>query len=82
MSFLIEYSITNNFKKSDEKNKSCFQFDIKPSNCENPNVLWGSEKPLGESCKPENLQLEGAPCMNIWNNSTKRKTIVNDKYIG
>tara|TARA_B110001469_G_C9644723_1_gene325379 strand:+ start:927 stop:1166 length:240 start_codon:yes stop_codon:yes gene_type:complete len=53
-----------------------FNFEIS-NKCMDGNVVWGSEKPLKETCKPENLQMQGNVCMNIWNNSTKRKIIVN-----
>ena len=48
--------------------------------CKNPNVEWGSNKPITETCLPYNLQMSGDSCTNIWNNSTKRKTIVNVSY--
>jgi len=40
---------------------------------ENASPGWGSNKPVKENCM--NPQM-GKPCHNIWNNSTKRKTIV------
>jgi hypothetical protein len=41
------------------------------------NVYWGSEKPMDEK-PPENFKNHsGKPTHSIWNNSTKRKTIVN-----
>ena len=50
--------------------------------CNKPNVVWGSEKPIVEKCLPNHLQMEGESCNQIWNNSTKRKsiTIVDYKY--
>lgn len=50
--------------------------------CSKPNVVWGSEKPIVEKCLPNHLQIEGESCNQIWNNSTKRKsiTIVDYKY--
>jgi hypothetical protein len=50
--------------------------------CSKPNVVWGSEKPVVEKCLPNHLQMEGESCNQIWNNSTKRKsiTIVDYKY--
>jgi hypothetical protein len=48
--------------------------------CKNANVVWGSNKPIAQKCLPTKLQMSGEPCNNIWNNSTKRKTIVNVKY--
>ena len=69
----LDTGITN---KINVKTVNGFNFEInKP--CSDMQPLWGSEKPVHESCKPEHLQLNGLPCLNIWNNSTKRKTIVN-----
>ena len=48
--------------------------------CKNANVVWGSNKPIAQKCLPTKLQMSGESCNNIWNNSTKRKTIVNVKY--
>ena len=50
--------------------------------CNKPNVVWGSEKPIVEKCLPNHLHMEGESCNQIWNNSTKRKsiTIVDYKY--
>ena len=39
----------------------------------NSSPVWGSNKPIRENCMNP---LMGKPCHNIWNNSTKRKTIV------
>jgi hypothetical protein len=80
MSLLQAYhnTIINDFTIEEHEG---FNFKI-DGKCQNRNVLWGSEKPLKETCKPENIQMEGTPCMNIWNNSTKRKIIVDNKYNG
>jgi hypothetical protein len=40
------------------------------------NVYWGSEKPMDETCIQDKAHT-GKPAHAIWNNSTKRKTIVN-----
>ena len=46
-----------------------------------PSVVWGSgNKPIDEICLPNKLHMEGTSCNSIWNNSTKRKTIVNPRY--
>ena len=46
--------------------------------CEN--VQCVSLRPLSQICKPSNVQMQGIPCNNIWNNNTKRKIIVNMNY--
>ena len=44
--------------------------------CSNPSAYWGSNKPVPDNClKPQ----EGSPCHNLWNNSTRRKVIVDYK---
>ena len=86
MSLLMEYSKTinpdNNFKiKSNVSNKNNIPgFNFKYNdmcNKQNGNVLFGSQKPIDEKC-PNNTNINQIPCMNIWNNSTKRKIIVKD----
>ena len=47
--------------------------------CDNPNVQWGSTKPITQTCKSKNIQMNGPSCNNIWNNNTKRKIIVTYK---
>ena len=43
------------------------------------NVYWGSEKPMDEKPLANFKNHSGKPTHSIWNNSTKRKTIVNIK---
>ena len=72
------FKMTNPVKTSGEtkKDDSCqpsftyFHKDDKPS------VYWGSEKPLKEVCFKDFKAHSGIPNHSIWNNSTKRKTIV------
>ena len=61
------------------KNGGTQLFDYIQS-CNKPNVEWGSNKPVVEKCLPNHLHMEGDSCNQIWNNSTKRKTIVNVDY--
>ena len=42
-------------------------------------VYWGSEKPMDEKPIANFKNHSGKPTHSIWNNSTKRKTIVNIK---
>ena len=44
-------------------------------------VYWGSEKPMDEVCPTNFKNHSGESTHSIWNNSTKRKTIVNIKKI-
>ena len=43
------------------------------------NVYWGSEKPMDEKPLADFKNHTGKPTHSMWNNSTKRKTIVNIK---
>ena len=80
MSININYGgITNNIDYSRNTPNKGILFQYKKE-CEKKNVLWGSNKPIDQTCLPTKIQMEGEPCNNIWNNSTKRKTIVNVKY--
>ena len=45
--------------------------------CTNESVMWGSNKPINEKCPTDYVSHKGIPCHSIWNNSTKRKIIVN-----
>lgn len=45
--------------------------------CTNGSVMWGSNKPMNEKCPTDYQAHKGVPCHSIWNNSTKRKIIVN-----
>lgn len=71
--------ISNNFTKTNDKS-DCNPFN-KPNNfgnyfdqCTTPSAHWGSYKPAPDTCdiKPNT----GQPCTSIWNNLTKRKTVV------
>jgi len=40
---------------------------------ENESAYWGSNKPVPDNClEPQ----KGTPCNSLWNNSTRRKTVV------
>lgn len=45
---------------------------------ETPSVYWGSEKPMDEVCPTSFKSHTGIPSHSLWNNSTKRKTIINN----
>ena len=44
--------------------------------CQTPSVMWGSDKPQKESCPTDYVDHTGTPCHSLWNNMTKRKSIV------
>ena len=75
-----KYSDVNNnmeYARSTKNDGPLFDY-IK--SCNQSNVVWGSDKPIVETCLPNHLHMEGKSCNQIWNNSTKRKTIVNVDY--
>lgn len=76
---LLSYYQTLETQRSNLFTLTSSQFQVSPP-CNAKNAVWGSEKPVQETCPPQNLHPVGIPCMNIWNNSTKRKTIVNETY--
>ena len=65
-----------------EKKENCN--DIKYNTCSNYNVMFGSNKPLKEEklgpIISGNLTYDpSTSCNNVWNNSTKRKIIVDSR---
>ncbi len=73
-----QFKMVNAVQSSGElkKDSSCQpSFTYFPKG-ETPQVNWGSEKPMKEVCPPSYKPLTGTPNHAIWNNSTKRKTIV------
>ena len=74
------FKITNDFKLSDNK-QQCNPFNnhnnfgnyFETCSPENKSAYWGSDKPTADNClKPQ----VGQPCHALWNNLTKRKSIV------
>jgi len=73
-----QFNMTNPVSTSGElkKDSSCqpsFTY-FEKGNQTNP--LWGSEKPIKETCTSDFKPHSGTPTHAIWNNSTKRKTII------
>jgi len=76
-------AISNVFTKTNDKSK-CNPFNstnnfgnyFQQCTKESESAYWGSNKPTPDNClKPQ----EGIPCNSLWNNSTKRKTMVEYK---
>ena len=42
----------------------------------NPSVVWGSDRPMKEVCPTDYKSHQGTPTHSLWNNMTKRKSIV------
>lgn len=73
-----QFTMTNPLQSSNQpkKDSSCQpSFTYFPTHTD-PQVYWGSEKPRKEQCSPKFKPHQGTPNHAIWNNSTKRKTIV------
>ena len=74
-------SITNIYKRTNDKT-NCNPFN-KPNNfgnyfnqCSEKSAYWGSERPSEYTChKPHS----GTPCTSLFNNLTKRKSVVEYK---
>jgi len=72
------FKMLNKVKTSGEpkKDASCQpSFDYFRS-CTSAQVRWGSSKPMEEVCPKEYKPHEGTPNHSVWNNMTKRKSIV------
>jgi len=76
------YTHVNNAYEINKDSNDCnpFQADNYFGNyfreCQNPSVMWGSERPVKEVCPTEYKDHSGQPCHSIWNNLTRRKSIV------
>ena len=75
-------SITNKYILQDNKAgcnpfKAHNYFGEYLNSCNNPSVMWGSNKPVKEQNPTEYIDHSGTPCHSLWNNSTRRKIIVN-----
>ena len=73
--------ISNVFQKTGPK-PDCNPFQA-PNNfgnyfqqCQNPSAYWGSNKPAPDTCEPGLKAHQGVPCNSLWNNLTRRKTVV------
>tara|TARA_B100000686_G_C16585619_1_gene860523 strand:+ start:165 stop:461 length:297 start_codon:yes stop_codon:yes gene_type:complete len=85
----LQGNMTTN-KVDDPNMRYSWGFKFKEPNCENvtyklnddPSVMFGSNKPLDEKCTniTGNLTYDPSTSGNsLWNNSTRRKIIVNNK---
>ena len=80
---LTSASISNAFQVSPDKQGGCNEF--KATNqfgnyfqrCDtDTQAYWGSVKPAPDVCTPNLGPHEGTPCNSLWNNLTKRKSVV------
>ena len=69
-----QYTETNNKSNCNPYNQpNNFGNYFNKCSSNNSSPVWGSNKPVKENCMNPMM---GKPCHNIWNNSTKRKSIV------
>ena len=76
--------ITNQYKTTGEKPdcnvfKSPNNFGNYFQTCSTPSAYWGSNKPAPDVCEPGLKAHQGTPCHSLWNNLTRRKTVVEYK---
>ena len=65
--------------KKDNTCQPSFQYFLQNSSSTKPQTQWGSSRPMDEVC-PSNFKPHmGTPTHSIWNNLTKRKSMVNLK---
>ena len=74
--------ITNDFLTNSEKgqcnpfgNHNNFGNYFQQCTQENQSAYWGSNKPVQDKCLQPQV---GQPCHSLWNNMTKRKSVVKD----
>ena len=70
------FQVSNKFNVS-EKDNTCIGPDNYFKQCleKNKNVIYGSQKPIKEKC-PVITGTTDVYCNSIWNNLTRRKTLV------
>jgi len=73
-------NISNIYKKTNDKSQcnpygasNNFGNYFKQCSKESQSAYWGSNKPVPDNCL---VPQKGTPCNSLWNNSTRRKTIV------
>lgn len=73
-----QFKMTNKVSTSGElkTDSSCQPSFTYFENDSDPNVYWGSNKPMEEVCPTDYKPHTGEPNHSIWNNLTKRKSIV------
>lgn len=72
------FNMINSVKSKNVSNDTTCQASFNYfNNGSQGNVYWGSEKPMDEKPITNFKNHSGKPTHSIWNNSTKRKTIVN-----
>tara|TARA_A100001037_G_C14815711_1_gene485327 strand:- start:85 stop:351 length:267 start_codon:yes stop_codon:yes gene_type:complete len=72
--------INNNDTISSQKTENCFPTQKYNEDC-TKDVMFGYRKPLNEECAKVTGHLNSGPengCTSLWNNMTRRKTLIKD----
>jgi len=77
-------AVSNVFQKTSDKQTDCNPFGdtnnfgnyFKSCPLDQAQAYWGSNKPAPDQCTPGLKAHEGIPCNSLWNNLTKRKSVV------
>jgi hypothetical protein len=88
MNDYFEYPITTNaptsfinrdYSVSTTKEPKCLETQQYKESCD-PNVMYGYQKPLNEQCAAitGGMVLPEEQCNSLWNNMTRRKTLIKD----
>ena len=67
-----QFSVSNKFINTEKK---CLGPNNYFKQCLDKNVIYGNERPIKEKC-PVITGTTETPCNSIWNNLTKRKSLV------
>ena len=73
-----EINYFTNKKQDDSKKNNCLQMK-QYKECSNPSSMFGYNRPLNEQCTIITGQLSNSPkdgCSSLWNNMTKRKSLI------
>jgi len=79
----LNYFTNKKDNNKELRNKFCIEPNNHFINCDS-NIIYGNNRPINERCILITGQLNNDPndnCSSIWNNLTKRKTLVKDKRI-
>ena len=75
-----EYKTTNDMTQCNPFNRSNnFGNYFQKCTQDSKSALWGSHKPVQDKCDINYKPHYGQPCTSLWNNLTKRKSVVDYK---
>ena len=74
--FKLTNKITKMNKASKDIANNCQNSFIYFEQSKKPSVQWGSDKPMKESCPVNYKPHMGKPTHSLWNNMTRRKSLI------